>query len=349
MSVLTRAGAVVVPAIGLCLCATAVMSLAACSPASQKLVEQPRGKFEKVKDKGDTKMIFTPKVDILFVVDDSGSMLNHQDNLAANIQLYAEELDKNKILQYRVGVITTSTDTYAPGPGENGLLVGSPAVIERGTPNGVSVLAQNLKVGISGSGTEKFFEPVKSALTPPLVHNENAGFYRPEAFLALVFITDTDDQSSGVSSRQFYDFLTQLKGDKEKVLFYAAYIPSLDAKCNRSGEELPRRIEDLLFISGGKGFGLCDADFGAKLAGIGTDLVNRVGKRLLLSRPPDVSTIEVRYGNQVIPNDARLGWTYDPAQNALVFGDDVVFTDQGANTEVEVNFIAAEYPPPQEN
>jgi len=147
--------------------------LAACSPASPKLVEKPMGKFEKVSDKGDTKLIFTPMVDILFVVDDSGSMLPHQLNLSKNIDLYTSELQNNRVLDYRVGVITTSMDFWSPSPGGQGKLVGPPTVIDRNTPDGIEKLAKNIMVGTNGSGIEQFFEPVRLALTPPLIKNES--------------------------------------------------------------------------------------------------------------------------------------------------------------------------------
>lgn len=320
----------------------ACLLLAACSPSSPKLVEKPPAKFEKVFDKTDT-VLFTPKVDILFVIDNSDSMSKHQNNLAKNIKEYTAELERSRVLDYHVGVITSSMDRWSPS--ESGKLVGNPIVIGRNTRDGARKLAANLMVGVGGSVTEEFFAPVQAALSPHMAKRENAGFYRKEAFLALVFITDADDQGYDQSPQEFHDYLVKMKGVKEKVIYYGAFIPSEDDACDRSGEKKPVRLEELLSPSMGDGtsFGLCDHDFGQKLAEIGSDLVKRVGRTLLLKRPPDVSTIEVRYGTQIIPNDARFGWTYDPARNALIFGKEIEFTEQPSGTEVEVNFIAAEY------
>lgn len=58
------------------------------------------------------------KMDLVFVIDDSGSMKQEQDNLRANFPMFVEVLDayitrSGKPLDYRVAVTTTGVDvTY---------------------------------------------------------------------------------------------------------------------------------------------------------------------------------------------------------------------------------------------
>ncbi|MEK7358314.1 MAG: hypothetical protein AAB250_17845, partial [Bdellovibrionota bacterium] len=89
--------------------------LIGCSEETPKLVEPQHVKREKVKDSGGEKYTFNPKVDILFVVDDSGSMDAHQQNLAKNIELFTKGLQNNQILDYHFGVLTSSMGGFGSG------------------------------------------------------------------------------------------------------------------------------------------------------------------------------------------------------------------------------------------
>lgn len=318
-----------------------------CAEESPKLVPKQTLKVERVKDTGGNKVTFNRAVDILFVVDDSGSMETHQSNLAANVQKFTKAILGNQILDYHIGVVTSNMDTKpwdpAPGSAWKGELWGLTKFVTKTTPGGNAILEQNLQPGTSGSGTEMFFTPVEAALTPPLVNGVNKGFYRPDAYLAVIFLTDADDQSSR-SANDFYRFLLNLKaGDPSKIITYGVNIPSTDSSCERSGEPSPRKLEALYALAKAQTLGLCDPDYGTKLGELGDDLARRVGSVLYLSRPPQVATIKVTFGTQTIPNDSKIGWVYDPARNALIFGDEIDLLPEPDGTLVEVDFSAAEY------
>lgn len=101
------------------------------------------------------------QVDVLFVVDNSGSMSVHQANLATHIDgliapLLAADLDVH------AGVISTDMEGYStPNKGvlHNGFVTST-------TPNMGQVLASNIKVGTYGSGKEMPFAALLSALSP---------------------------------------------------------------------------------------------------------------------------------------------------------------------------------------
>jgi hypothetical protein len=58
----------------------------------------------------------TAKTDILFVVDDSGSMNGAQNNLRANFQAFVDRLQASVVKNdFQIGVTTSSVDTYAQG------------------------------------------------------------------------------------------------------------------------------------------------------------------------------------------------------------------------------------------
>jgi hypothetical protein len=323
----------------------AALVVSACAESSPKLVPLPLVKKERVRNTGGSKVSFNRAVDILFVVDDSGSMGEHQTNLAKNVKLFTQGIVSNQILDYHIAVTSSNMDSdpYQPKPGYGwkGELNGTVKFVSRNTPNGQAELERNLLIGTEGSGSEVFFTPIQAALTPPLLGGVNKGFYRQDAYLAVIFLTDADDQSQ-LAAGDFYRFLVNLKGgDASKIISYGVYIPSVDRACNRSGEPQPKKLEEFFQLSKAQTLGLCDADYGMKLVELGADLVRRVGSVLYLSRPPQPDTIYVTFGSQVIPNDPIKGWVYDPGRNALVFGDEIDLLPEPTGTQVEVDFTAA--------
>ena len=328
--------------LGLC-----AVTLGSCSPTTPKLVPPRTEKTEQVTDVSDTKVTFSRDLDILFVIDDSGSMAGHQQNLAKNSQLFTQGIIANQILDYQIGVLTSNMDDPpwrpVPGYGWKGELHGTTKFVNRKTVGGASILEQNMKPGTDGSASEMFFSPVQAALTPPNLQGANRGFYRPQAHLAIIFVTDSDDQSS-LSAADLHKFLLQLKqNDPAKIIVYGVHVPSNVRGCERSGEPEPRKLEEFFRLTKAQTFSLCEPDFGVKLAALGADLVRKVGSVLYLTRAPQPQTIVVTFGSQVIPNDVKKGWVYDPTRNALVMGEDLDLKPEPPGTQVQVSFTAANY------
>lgn len=324
------------------------LSLLACQGESTKLLPKPDPNTQK--QKLDANISFSSKVDILFVVDDSGSMNTHQTNLIRNTELFVDEIVGNRILDYHIGVLSsTARNTWGSGGSvcPDGRLCGRlERFVSRNTVDGIRALKENFRLGVNGSAEEKFFEPVLMALTPPMSNGANAGFYRPDASLAVIFLTDAEDQSN-ISPQEFYNFLVQLKGgDTSKILTYGSIIPSGRTGCLRDSGDSPLRIESFFALSKGSYYFLCDPLFGRDLAKISADISAKVGRVILLERPPFVPSIRVTYGTQVLPNDSRTGWIYDPAKNAIILGREIDWVDQGPGVSILVEFSEAVYPTP---
>ena len=153
-------------------------------------------------------------VDVLFVVDNSGSMLEEQENLARNFPQLVDRLEAAEI-DYRVGVVTSDLGT-APfaeqcEAGEQGRLATTPGEgmescqmpigpwLER-TQSGTNAPGDDLRAafscmarrGTSGCGFEQTLESMYRALDP----TTNPNFIREQAALAVVIISDEDDCSA---------------------------------------------------------------------------------------------------------------------------------------------------------
>jgi len=179
-----------------------------------------------------TSVIAAPvKTDILFVVDDSGSMVEEQSNLATNFDAFIGRLASSPVKnEFRIGITTTSVagfqneTVYASGtlnagvPYPRGALVAiDPAtgkirydatagaftgtrILEADSPTLADDFIANVKVGTGGSGKETGLEAARLALTDRIADGTNAGFLRTGARLAVIIVSDEDDCTDGVQS-----------------------------------------------------------------------------------------------------------------------------------------------------
>ncbi|MBL8620942.1 MAG: VWA domain-containing protein [Myxococcales bacterium] len=154
------------------------------------------------------------KIDILFVVDNSGSMAQEQANLATNFPQFISVIEQSG-LDYRVAVTTTGVDyTYSQGSlpgfppipssitgGDNGAML-QPAScnlprrwIQAGDPNPAQLFACAANVGTNGPSDEMPLAAMRAAFDDRVTDGTNAGFRRDDALLAVVILTDENDCS----------------------------------------------------------------------------------------------------------------------------------------------------------
>jgi hypothetical protein len=165
------------------------------------------------------------KTDILFVIDDSGSMSQEQANLSANLGAFIDRLAALPIQDdYQIGVTTTDVEEFNGGtsfgsgvPYPRGAIVavqgapgsfvysagtfpathgwGGSRILPKGSPTLIPDFKNNVLVGTSGSGKEQPFRAIQMALTDRVADGTNAGFLRPGARLAIIIASDEDDCS----------------------------------------------------------------------------------------------------------------------------------------------------------
>jgi hypothetical protein len=158
------------------------------------------------------------KTDILFVVDDSGSMRPVQANLAQNFDAFIERLSQSAVQSdFQIGITTTSVDwpiaaanaaftvktTYDDGtPYPAGALVaasGKAKILPSSSPTLVEDFRANVNVGTLGAAKEQGLRAAQLAVTDRIVDGKNAGFLRQGARLAVIIVTDEDDCSDPAS------------------------------------------------------------------------------------------------------------------------------------------------------
>ena len=243
------------------------------------------------------------EVDVLFVVDDSGSMSEEQSNLANNFTAFIEAATVWET-DYRIGV--TTTDMYTV----QGALQGSPPVV---TPaDGEDAFVNNVLVGTGGSGFEEGLAGAKASLDGAF-----APYLREEAVLVVIFVSDEEDQSPG----QPLDFLNDFQFIKQGSpdLFRAYAIVGDPGGCSSASGNADAGLRYIKVAeqSGGGWASICDSSFADALQSFGE---NSFGPKshFPLGGYAKAGTVTVLVNG--VP--CEEGWQYDPAQKTVVFADD---------------------------
>lgn len=281
-----------------------------------------------------------PKVDILWVVDCSGSMGDEQDNLATNFESFIEQaVDWNADLQIAV----SSTDVVTePNPGifqcggrilknrGDGAL-SNDEMISEFTAEGCIRLGTDCD-----SGRESGLEAGHAALSPPLNQNQNAGFVREDAKLALIFVSDEEDQS--ISDVAFFiDYFRAIKGTRNTNMLEVYAIVGDSPNGCATAAAGKRYIEvadacnphdDMHFMS------ICSDDYQPVYDTLAENLF-ALRNQFFLSRLADPDTIVVTINGEVASEDY---WTYHEPSNSITFPADDP-PERGAEITVEYDTL----------
>ena len=160
------------------------------------------------------------KLDILFVIDNSGTMLEEQLNVAENFDAFIAKLvgldEENPDsvgtdVDYQIGVATTDVEAggclLRAGDGNpRHRIINDETDRDYWTEERIlQAFAENIKTGVGGS-----FEQGLEAMRCSLEHPDNTGFLRPDSKLAIVFVTDENDCSGLSCPPSEPDCLSQL-------------------------------------------------------------------------------------------------------------------------------------------
>jgi hypothetical protein len=166
----------------------------------------------------------TRKLDLLFLIDNSGSMGEEQASLAANFPQFMSVLEniQGGLPDLHVGVISSNMGvggfniTGCTGVGDDGALQHQARIMGCAPPSGAFIADEIAadghtrvknytgtlsdtfscisQLGTLGCGFEQHLASLERALDP--TNLANAGFLRPDAYLAVIIVADEDDCSA---------------------------------------------------------------------------------------------------------------------------------------------------------
>ncbi len=340
------------------LTATCSLALTACGPkaASFSILAANQGTFQ-----GSTA---NNKVDILWVIDNSGSMATKQNNLSVGFNSFSNVF-VNKGFSFNMGIVTSDTRTTGLG-GQAGIFQGAPSVISDTTIGFAALFQNNVKVGQAGDSAAKELHAIELA-TGALLNTTNTGFLRSDAHLAVIILSDADDNdsaASGATTATTLAHLQALKPDvydvssrtyKKNFTVSAVAVNSMtDTDCYDMDQDgfvdndgnldgIPDvqlyeegvKFKTLVTATNGSFASICKADFSDGLNTISQRIAEAITE-IALARVPDQSTITILFNGTSVPQSATHGWTYEATGNKIVFHGDYIPQD---NTSIEIGYI----------
>lgn len=291
------------------------------------------------------------KVDLLVVIDNSGSMRTEQQNMAAR---FATLIDQLQGLDWQIGVITTDVSSDANlkdgrliAVDPNYYVINSSMDIARAKAD----FARVIQRPETGSGNEQGIKATYRALQRALdssspVNQPNNSFIRADAALAVLVVTDANETPNGAATDmnngdRLFDFVYSSWQGRKSFIFNSLVVRSGDSVClARDGnEDYGVAYERLSARTGGIIGTVCAVDYGSQLEIIGQRIVAQVKSVSLECSPVDsngdgrldVGVYEIR--------NVSSGGDY----SAAVLGNEIMgYSIQGSNLIFQ-NYLAEGY------
>jgi hypothetical protein len=241
--------------------------------------------------------IETKKMDILFIVDNSGSMSQEQLKIS---QAFSNFIAGLSALDYRIAITTTdNTNNYQGSKGSllqlkpKSASVSYPAntyFLDKNTVNGGILFTDTINTGTSGSSSESGMDSIMNFINRSKVagSNENT-FLRSDAVFSTIVITDSDqlrNSQSFNSAQVFLDaFRKQIPG--KGYINHSSIVMPGDSSCVSQGETFGYSYYDLSELTGGVSASICSDDYASHFNLIAEILLTKVSEKTLDCVPVD--------------------------------------------------------------
>ena len=248
------------------------------------------------------------KLDVLVVVDTSGSMSDNFDDVGSGMEMLRVDIE-NLTLDYQFGFITTDPNNLSYiGPYDS-------------TSSSIDILlAPNL---LNSAGREEGFAATYAFLNS----EEYMGFSRSEADFLLFIISDEDEQSS-IDAPLFQEWLTDEFTDVRHDIVTVTQFE--DSQCGYTYDVGYKYIE-LSGLYNKSAMDICDENWSVWLSE--SSFITQQKDYIELSEGDPILDSIVVYVDNEVEND----WEYLEGANAVVLG---FIPDYGSLVEVGYNVYA---------
>lgn len=279
------------------------------------------------------------KVDILFVVDNSPSMVTEQNRLALGFDGFMNVMTD---FSFNYQIAFTTTDMSGTGPTQDGKLLqitGTNSYVlrwedEAQRSSHIDLFKATVRRSEVGSGDERgIYAAIKA------FQRREHNFIRSDADLALIIVSDEDERSRGrknlsdrlQSGRDYPDDLinkvNQIKNSDTAFTAHAIIIKEEDQECldaqSRQGADATpyegKVYAELARETNGEIGSVCETDYTKQLAQISRTLINETSS-VNMKCVPDITPSEGRDVQVVLPQ-AYI----DAGGEATVEGHQILF------------------------
>jgi hypothetical protein len=234
--------------------------------------------------------------DILFAADKSCSMGDDLANVQSNFAAYTSTLD-GLSADYRVAIIVQ----------DSGAVYGGDTYIDESNADDAPDIAAEMLSGSEGGYTEMAFTLLSNGIS------QNSYWFRDDAKLNLVGVSDEPEQSSGTYST-YVSYFQELKDDEDDVVIHAI---GGDYPGGCATAEPYTGMYEATVATGGSFLSICATDWGAHLEELAENSAADLNS-FELSEYPVPETIVVAIDS----TQTTVGWDYEDDGNMVVFDND---------------------------
>lgn len=235
------------------------------------------------------------KVDILFVIDNSGSMAYEQKSMASRVRNF---LDVVKGLDWQIAVTTTDPGNIALGDGRLVPLYGKTGsyilTSSMSDADARTTLGMTLQRPETGSGYEQGILTTYRAIERSLASTNNSTkFIRADSQLAVVLISDEDESANGPKNdpANLVKYVQDTFQGQKAMSFHSIIARPGDKAClSGEGYAAGFRYEQMSKLTGGVIGDVCATDYAAQVQGI-AEGVRKTLKTISLSCAPVVDAM----------------------------------------------------------
>lgn len=278
------------------------------------------------------------KVDILFVDDNSGSMLDKQQKLSTKLSAFVGSLAN---VNWQIAITTTDTSNGRWGlkGGFVDMVGANTKILTANTPNYETVFRNSIvrsemfNCGLNcPSDDERPLQAVVEAVAKR--GGENAAFFRPNSDFVVVFLSDEDEKyaESGMPVDP-QSALNAIRASLPNTKFTAYGIITRpgDTGCYNEVSQVSGKygeyMASLIGMTGGVAGSICDADYSSSLTAIGNRVRENAGT-ITLKYLPFPDTLQLI----IAPFDPSLTWSIE--------GQSIRFNKQPKKgTRIDVRYL----------
>lgn len=236
--------------------------------------------------------------DILFYIDQSGSMVDDQENLRNNFTQFTATLE-DFLDDYQVMAVTEDSGCH------------NEIIINQDTRNADDIFAAAVQ-GSGGVYTEAGLTIAWNALRKATEGECNEGFLRDDAKTMLILVSDEPEQSMESWADSVEDILAL--APNASISAIAGDWPDGCATA-----EAGAGYYEASLATGGAFLSICATDWGEKLRTLAQLTGGTTTDTFPLTYPPVEGTLTV-----TVNDEPATGWTWVSEENAVVFGADAI-------------------------
>ena len=237
--------------------------------------------------------------DILFVIDNSGSMCGNQTQLANNFDTFINILSASGY-DYQIAFITTDDYNFVGD-------VITPLTVD---PVGEAA-SQITGIGCHGSALEKGMDMSWNATGTGGDAGPGGTFLRDDAKLVVIYLSDEDDVST-VQPATMASRLLSLKVSPDYAVAHAVAGDVPGGCTSNGGAQAGNDYFDLVNLMGGSFLSICAEDWGTPMEELARESL--AVSAFYLSDLPIEDTIAV-----AVDGTISTDWSYDQSINAVIF------------------------------